>query len=140
MMENQTQKLQCKVGGLSCSFCAESVRKAYRRIDAVSDVNVSLAHEEVLIQYDPQRVTEPELKDTLRQLGYTVRDPKKVRTFEEEEAELRREKRRCATEGCRFVSRRFNVAMLFFATGIVSVAIVGILFPSVMMGFLQLFD
>jgi len=51
-----------------------------------------------------------------------------------------REKRRCATEGCRFVGRRFNVGMLLFATGIVSFAIVGILFPSVMMGFLHLFE
>ncbi|MFQ6039622.1 MAG: heavy metal translocating P-type ATPase [Candidatus Poribacteria bacterium] len=93
-MENRKQKLQVKVGGLSCSFCAESIRKAYSRNDAVSDVKVSLAHEEVLIQYNPQRVTGTELKDTLRQLGYTVRDPKRVRTFEEEEAELRREKRK----------------------------------------------
>jgi len=88
------KKLQVKIGGLSCSFCAETIRKAYGRIDAVSDVNVSLAHEEVLIQHDPERITEAELKDTLRQLGYTVRDPKKVRTFEEEEAELQREKRK----------------------------------------------
>ncbi|RMF67695.1 MAG: cation-translocating P-type ATPase, partial [Calditrichaeota bacterium] len=93
-MATRKQKLQIKVGGMACSFCAESIRKAYRRMDAVSDVNVSLAHEEVLIQYDPQGVTETELKDTLRQLGYTVRDPRKVRTFEEEEAELQREKRK----------------------------------------------
>lgn len=93
-MEKQNKKLQVKVGGLSCSFCAESIRKAYRRIDAVRDVKVSLAHEEVLIQYDPEKITETTLKTTLRQLGYTVRDPKKVRTFEEEEAELRRKKRR----------------------------------------------
>lgn len=99
------QKLQCKVGGLSCSFCAESIRKAYSRIDAVSDVHVSLAHEEVLIQYDPEGITESELKKTLRQLGYTVRDPQKVRTFEEEEAELQREKRK-----------------LFFAAGFTAMA------------------
>lgn len=91
-MEKQNKKLQVKVGGISCSFCAESIRKAYRRIEAVKDVNVSLAHEEVLIQYDPEKITEIALKNTLRQLGYTVRDPKKVRTFEEEEAELQQEK------------------------------------------------
>lgn len=91
-IEKQNKKLQVKVGGISCSFCAESIRKAYRRINAVKDVNVSLAHEEVLIQYDPEKITETELKNTLRQLGYTVRDPKKARTYEEEEAELQREK------------------------------------------------
>ena len=87
-------KLQMQIGGLSCSFCAEGVRMSFRRMDGVSDVNVSLAHEEVLIQYDPEKVTESELKDTLRQLGYTVRDPNKVRTFEEQEAELRAAKRK----------------------------------------------
>ncbi len=91
-MEKQNKRLQIKVGGLSCSFCAENIKKAYSRTEAVKDVNVSLAHEEVLIQYDPGKVTESSLKDILRQLGYTIRDPKKVRTFEEEETELRQEK------------------------------------------------
>jgi len=88
------QKLQCKIGGLSCSFCAESIRKALSRIDGVGKVNVSLAHEEVLARYNPEKTTEAELKKTLRQLGYTVRDAKKVRSFEEEAAELRREKKK----------------------------------------------
>ncbi|MFN3531788.1 MAG: heavy-metal-associated domain-containing protein [Candidatus Brocadia sp.] len=71
-------KLQLKVGGLSCSFCAESIKKAYRGIDAVKDVNVSLAHEEVLIQYDPEKITEIALKNTLRQLGVYKYDPECV--------------------------------------------------------------
>ena len=57
-MEKQNKKLQIKVGGLSCSFCAGSIKKAYSRIEAVKDVKVSLAHEEVLIQYDPEKITE----------------------------------------------------------------------------------
>lgn len=93
-MGSGEKKLQIKVGGLSCSFCAETIRKAYTRQDAVNDVKVSLAHEEVLVRYDPDKATEPELKQTLRQLGYTVRDPRKVRTFEDEEADLRRERQK----------------------------------------------
>ncbi|MFQ5894114.1 MAG: HAD-IC family P-type ATPase, partial [Nitrospinota bacterium] len=67
-------------------------RKADARIDAVDDVHVSLAHEQVLIEYDQEGVTKAELEETLRQLGYTVRDPRKVRTFEEQEAEVREKK------------------------------------------------
>ena len=63
------------VGGMSCSFCAGSIRKAYGRTEGVEDVDVSLAHEEVLVQYDDEVIGEVELKDTLRDLGYTVRDP-----------------------------------------------------------------
>lgn len=86
--------LQVKIGGMSCSFCAETLRRAVGRLDGVEKVSVSLAHEEALVQFDAGRVTETHIKDAIRGVGYTVRDPTKVRTFEEEEAELRRERSR----------------------------------------------
>ncbi len=93
------QKLQIKIGGLSCSFCAEGIRQALKHREGVEDVHVSLAHEEALIVYEPAKVTPTQLKDTLQSLGYTVRDPKKVRTFEEEEAELHQERNRLLAAG-----------------------------------------
>jgi heavy metal translocating P-type ATPase len=104
----KTESLMLKVGGMSCSFCSESIRKAYRRTHGVVDASVSLAHEEALIQYDPDRVTPQELSDTLRSLGYTVRDPEKVRSFEDEEQELQRELYRLA------VAAAFSAAALAF--------------------------
>ncbi|HZD23216.1 MAG TPA: cation-translocating P-type ATPase, partial [Acidimicrobiia bacterium] len=79
---------------MSCSFCASTIDKAFSRIDGVSQVGVSLAHEEGLIRYDPDKVTPAELRRTLEQIGYTYRDPDKVRSFEEDAAELRRERTR----------------------------------------------
>jgi heavy metal translocating P-type ATPase len=93
------EKLQVKIGGMACSFCVETIKKGLGRTAGVAEVNVSLAHEEALIAYDPVRVTATQLTDTLRSLGYTVRDPNKVRTFEEEEAELRRERDRLIIAG-----------------------------------------
>ena len=93
------EKLQVKVGGMACSFCVETIQKGLGRTEGVAEVNVSLAHEEALIAYDPSRVTAPALTDTLRSLGYTVRDPNRVRTFEEEEAELQRERDRLIIAG-----------------------------------------
>jgi cation transport ATPase len=92
-------KLQVKIGGMACSFCVETIKKGLGRTAGVAEVNVSLAHEEALIAYDPARVTAAQLTDTLRSLGYTVRDPNKVRTFEEEEAELQRERDRLIIAG-----------------------------------------
>lgn len=71
-------KLQVKVGGMACSFCTETIKKGLGRMEGVAEVNVSLAHEEVLIVYGPDRVSAAALTDTLRSLGYMVRDPKKV--------------------------------------------------------------
>jgi len=92
-------KLQVKIGGLACSFCVETIRKGLGRIDGVAEVHVSLAHEEALVTYDPGRVTPTTLTDTLRSLGYTVRDPNKVRSFEDEDAELQRERDRLIIAG-----------------------------------------
>lgn len=83
------EKIQLNIGGMSCSFCTQTIRKAYSRMEGVRDVHVSLAHEEVLIEYDPTQRTPTELRDTLRQLGYTVRDRDKLKAYEEQQAELR---------------------------------------------------
>ena len=87
--QDGVQKLQLKIGGMSCSFCVASIEKAMGRMNGVHRVSVNLAHEEALIEYEPAKVAPDRLKEILLELGYTVRDAKKVRTFEEDEAELR---------------------------------------------------
>ncbi len=86
--------LHLNIGGMACSFCTHTIQRALSRLDGVREVHVSLAHEEALIRYDPSRVSADRLRATLRELGYIVRDPRKVRAYEEQEEELRREYRR----------------------------------------------
>ncbi len=82
------ERLQFKIGGMSCSFCVSSITRAMERTEGVHRASVNLAHEEALIEYEPEKADPEMLKEIIRDLGYTVRDPDKVRTFEEEEAEL----------------------------------------------------
>ncbi len=89
-----TNKLQINVGGMHCSFCQESIRRAFEGTEGVVNAAVSVAHEEALIEYDAERIDEAHVKDVLRDLGYTVRDPSRVRAYEEQQEELRREKRK----------------------------------------------
>lgn len=93
------QRLQAKISGMSCSFCVESIKRAYQRPDGVKEVNVSLSHEEALIRYDPGLVTPEELEKTLRQLSYIVCDLDKVRTYEEQREELRETRKRLMVAG-----------------------------------------
>ncbi|HIE22349.1 MAG TPA: cation-translocating P-type ATPase, partial [Acidimicrobiia bacterium] len=97
--ETQPANFRMKIGGMSCSFCTSTINKAYSRIDGVYEVGVSLAHEEGLVKYDPAKVSPDKLRRTLEQLGYTYRDPEKVRSFDEEAAELRRERGRLVAAG-----------------------------------------
>jgi heavy metal translocating P-type ATPase len=92
-------KLQVKISGMACSFCAETIRKAYRRVEGVTNVSVNLAHEEVLIEHNPRKVSEAQLRGVLKALGYIVRDSRQVRTFAEEEAELARERQQLIIAG-----------------------------------------
>ncbi len=88
------QSLQLHIGGMACSFCAQSIDKALGRREGVEKVNVSLAHERVLIQYDADQIQEPDLKQVLKDLGYTIRDPDKVKAFEEQQQELETHRKR----------------------------------------------
>jgi heavy metal translocating P-type ATPase len=102
---------------MSCSFCAESIEKAYRRTDGVEDVDVSLAHEEVLVQYDADRIGEVEVKDTLRDLGYTIRDPDKEKRYEQQQAELADGKRRLILAGSASIVVAALMGWMIFVMG-----------------------
>ncbi|MGH8057435.1 MAG: heavy-metal-associated domain-containing protein, partial [Candidatus Entotheonellia bacterium] len=84
---NGTAKLQLKIGGMHCSLCTESIHKALGRLDGVHAVQVSIAHEEALVEYDPARVSPVVVEETLEDLGYTVREPDRAEIFAEEERE-----------------------------------------------------
>jgi len=92
--EKNLEKLQVKIGGMQCSFCTQTIKKALLHMSGVQDVSVSLAHEEALIQYNPLFITPIKINDTLNSLGFKVRDPTKVRSFEEEEQEMQQERNR----------------------------------------------
>lgn len=86
--EPDSGRLQVTIGGMHCSFCAHTIERAVGRMDGVEQVNVSLAHEETLVVHDPRRVRAGQIRDVLRDLGYTIRDPRKVAALAEAEAEL----------------------------------------------------
>jgi Cu+-exporting ATPase len=84
-------RFRAKIGGLHCSLCTGTIEKALGQQEGVETVSVSLTHEQALVDYDPNRVRPEALLQTLRDIGYTIWDPRKVRAYEEEEAELARE-------------------------------------------------
>ncbi len=87
-------RIRARIGGLHCSLCTGTIEKALGRQAGVDKVAVSLTHEQALVEYDPKAVRPEQLLQTLREIGYTVSDPRKLRSFEEEERELVREGRR----------------------------------------------
>ena len=87
-------RIRARIGGLHCSLCTGTIEKALGSQPGVDKVAVSLTHEQALVEYDPAVARPAALLGILRDIGYTISDPRKVRPFEEEERDLARESRR----------------------------------------------
>src|ERR671934_1707123 len=82
------RRIRAHIGGLHCSLCTGTIEKALGRRPGVDKVAVSLTHEQALIEYDPGVARAEDLLKTLKQIGYTVSDPRKLVPYEEEERAL----------------------------------------------------
>ncbi len=112
------ERIRARIGGLHCSLCTGTIEKAIGQHAGVDKVSVSLTHEQALIEYDPTRTRPEELLQTLKDIGYTVWDPRKTRSFEEEEADLVRERNRLiAASGLSIVTVGLMLTELFGNTG-----------------------
>ncbi|WP_298433553.1 heavy metal translocating P-type ATPase [Geobacter sp.] len=86
------RRIRAHIGGLHCSLCTGTIERALGKRPGVDMVAVSLTHEQVLIEYNPGVTRGEDLLQTLKDIGYTISDPRKLRPFEEEEAALVRER------------------------------------------------
>ncbi len=124
-------RIRARIGGLHCSLCTGTIEKALGAKPGVDKVAVSLTHEQALIEYDPKVARPEELLQTLRDIGYSVSDPRKMRPFEEEERDLVRE------------GRRFLAATAFSLVAVALIAkptgIGAIVLPAVVIGSLLAF-
>ncbi|MDQ3716079.1 MAG: cadmium-translocating P-type ATPase [Actinomycetota bacterium] len=87
-------RIRARISGLHCSLCTGTIEKALSRQSGVDKVAVSLTHEQALVDFDPQIIGPEQILLTLRDIGYDLYDPRKLRPFEEEEAALVREGKR----------------------------------------------
>ncbi|HML92966.1 cation-translocating P-type ATPase [Methyloceanibacter sp.] len=90
-------RIRARIGGLHCSLCTGTIERALGRLPGVDKVAVSLTHEQTLIEYDPAIARPEQLLQVLRDIGYTIFDPRKTRPYEEEEQDLVRESNRFVT-------------------------------------------
>lgn len=95
----RTEQLQITVGGMHCSLCTESITEGLKNMNGVADADVSLAHEEALVRYDPAQVDESEIWGILQDLGYEPRQPDPEERFENEQEDLAAARRKAIIAG-----------------------------------------
>lgn len=55
-----------------CAMCVAHVRKAIEGLDGVKDVNVNLASNSALIEYDESKITPQQIKEAVVAAGYDM--------------------------------------------------------------------
>ncbi len=65
------------VEGMTCPSCKVAVRTALSKLDGVKDARVDVAKKSATVDYDPARVTPPQMVDAVNRLGYEASLPAK---------------------------------------------------------------
>lgn len=81
-------RIRARIAGMRRSLCTGTIEKAVGQHEGVDLVFVSLTHEQTSVEYDPLIVQPGILLKTLRQMGYTISDPRKLKPFEDDERDL----------------------------------------------------
>jgi len=115
-------RIRARIAGLHCSLCTGTIEKALGRMPGVQQVAVSLTHEQALIDYETAVIAPEEILGTLRDIGYDLYDPRKLRPFEEEEADLVREGSRLLAA---VTASLAAIALILSVSGVWSVLVPG---------------
>lgn len=61
------------VDGMSCSHCENSVKKSVGALNGVDVVSVDLAAKKVTIEFESEKVSLANIKETIEDAGYDVK-------------------------------------------------------------------
>jgi len=64
------EKVVLKIGGMTCASCVKTIENSLLRLDGVIEVNVNLAGEKAFVIYNPNIVTQADIKRTIEEIGY----------------------------------------------------------------------
>jgi P-type Cu+ transporter len=99
------EKVDVKIGGMHCAACVATLEKSIGNLNGVSAVNVNLASENAVIQYNSQVATIDAIKKAIEGAGYQYLGKREDFTLDAEAEAVRKslaDKRRRALVGMGF--------------------------------------
>lgn len=69
------KKIEFKIVGMSCVSCEVSIKQVLEKHPGINEVSISYAGEQGTVTYDPEKISEPEIKAMVESLGYQVMIP-----------------------------------------------------------------
>ena len=72
IVETRTKVL--KIEGMTCAACAKAVERVSRKLEGVTEANVNLATEKLVISYEPTQIKVSDIKKAVEKAGYKAVD------------------------------------------------------------------
>ena len=72
---SKLETLEVGIEGMTCSMCSKAITQSLKRVEAVSNVTVSLATDSATITYDPSKATPQDLYSAIEDVGYEAVPP-----------------------------------------------------------------
>ena len=88
------EKITLKIGGMTCTSCAKTVRNALEKLDGISGVNVNVGVESVYVTYKRQMTTVADMRQAIEEAGYQYLGIEGEETEDSEEAARQKDLRR----------------------------------------------
>ncbi|QIZ08360.1 cadmium-translocating P-type ATPase [Priestia megaterium] len=67
-----SEKAEFDISGMTCAACANKIEKRLNKLNGVQIATVNFALESALVEYNPDEVSVPDMKDAIRKLGYRL--------------------------------------------------------------------
>ncbi|TET07991.1 MAG: heavy metal translocating P-type ATPase, partial [Candidatus Atribacteria bacterium] len=64
------EKVVLKIGGMTCATCVKTIENSLLRLDGIIEVNTDLAGEKAIVIYNPNIVTQADMRRTIEETGY----------------------------------------------------------------------
>lgn len=113
--QETSRKVTLPIGGITCAACVRIIEVKVGKLPGVRQVQVNLATEKAQIEYEPGEIRLSQIKQKIRELGYTPLEAESGTKTDEDalkkEAEIRAMWRRF------ILSALFTVPLLYIAMG-----------------------
>ena len=75
--EVKSEKVILPIGGMNCAACSSRVERTLNKLDGVIKAHVNLATEKATIEYLPNKIGMDDLKETISNIGFFVKEEEK---------------------------------------------------------------
>ncbi|MFB5662497.1 heavy metal translocating P-type ATPase [Alteribacillus sp. HJP-4] len=86
---SKKKEISLQISGMTCAACATKIEKRLSKMEGVSSATVNFALENVSVVYDHEQVTESDMLQTVKKLGYSMKpQTSKAETANDKEKEI----------------------------------------------------